>query len=287
MISIHMPAPRLAGHVLCHVSRTDASPGDHETVFPSSFYAALTITHRGTIVDSTTDQPYPPVAVCGPQTRPKRLRYEARTVATTTIFKPGRLTTLTGAPASAVLDAIVDVSSVLDATFCDRLHELRRRPAANRSAIAGIESLLMGQLDRSASQPPFLDRLQRVIARIPSMRVHELSSHFDLVPRSLQRRFTSELGMPPKTFGRLVRLHETLWRIQTTEAAQHNWAHLASQTGFADQSHLHREFRALVGLSPTELLADLAGAQGQIWAFQLPPAVTGWCHADGDADPAY
>lgn len=67
--------------------------------------------------------------------------------------------------------------------------------------------------------------------------------------RRLQQLFSAELGLPPKTYSRLLRLHASLRRLRLP--APPDWAALALEGGYADQSHLVHEFRRFTGLTPT------------------------------------
>jgi len=73
----------------------------------------------------------------------------------------------------------------------------------------------------------------------------------DLVARTgrpyrwLQRWFEREVGVPPRTYLRLLRFQETLTAMQHDPSPLAD--HAAAQ-GYADQAHMTREFRRLAGL---------------------------------------
>ena len=79
-----------------------------------------------------------------------------------------------------------------------------------------------------------------------SLPLEELASLANLSPYHLARVFRDEVGMPPhayQTQARLGRARSLLLR---------GWppARVAQETGFADQSHLIRRFKRLVGVTP-------------------------------------
>jgi AraC-like DNA-binding protein len=65
--------------------------------------------------------------------------------------------------------------------------------------------------------------------------------------RQARRRFQVAVGLTPKTYARIVRLHRTmaLARASTTP----DWAEIAVRSGFYDQPHMLAEFRRAVGSS--------------------------------------
>ncbi len=69
--------------------------------------------------------------------------------------------------------------------------------------------------------------------------------------RHLAKRFRAEIGLRPKEAARVARFD----RARRALRPDGRIAEVAARHGFADQSHLVREFRALAGCTPTEWLA--------------------------------
>jgi AraC-like DNA-binding protein len=76
--------------------------------------------------------------------------------------------------------------------------------------------------------------------------------------RHLRRRFAVAVGLGPKSYVRVVRLHHALAAAHAAVAAgkRPKWADIAVRTGYYDQSHLLADFRHAVGAPPAALLPD-------------------------------
>ena len=72
--------------------------------------------------------------------------------------------------------------------------------------------------------------------------------------RRMEHIFRVEVGLPPKSYQRLQRFRGVLAGVD--RAAEVGWAAFAAERGYADQSHLVRDFVAHAGLSPTRYLAS-------------------------------
>ena len=68
-----------------------------------------------------------------------------------------------------------------------------------------------------------------------------------LSPRQLRRRFQVAVGLSPKAYARVVRLHRAM--ALARETAEPDWAAVAVRSGFYDQPHMLAEFRRAVGMS--------------------------------------
>lgn len=93
----------------------------------------------------------------------------------------------------------------------------------------------------------------RLIAASGGQRpLREVAQAVGVGERRLQQLFHAQVGLSPRAWSRLARLHACLraLRRQTTP----DWAEMAVDHGYYDQSHLANEFRALCGLTPTEFL---------------------------------
>jgi AraC-like DNA-binding protein len=138
--------------------------------------------------------------------------------------------------------------------------------AADEVALSGIP---FGQVEpgtaqsRMKSAVEFLDRfalrgndfaVQRAVRTLhddPSARIDDLAAAAGLSERQLRRRFSVAVGLRPKAYARVVRLHAALGlAAASTKPA---WADIAQQCGFYDQPHLIAEFRAATGQSPAAL----------------------------------
>lgn len=62
-------------------------------------------------------------------------------------------------------------------------------------------------------------------------------------------RYKAACGLTPKRHAALMRFQRGLHLAQTT----HSWSAVAAEAGYADQSHLTREFTRMAGLSPGRL----------------------------------
>jgi AraC-like DNA-binding protein len=68
----------------------------------------------------------------------------------------------------------------------------------------------------------------------------------------------SEVGLPPKLFGRLRRFQRA--RLRAVALGSPTWSHLAADHGYFDQSHLIRDFQAFAGMSPAAYLRQRSDA---------------------------
>lgn len=71
-------------------------------------------------------------------------------------------------------------------------------------------------------------------------------------PRQLHRRALPVFGYGLQHLGRVLRLN----RAVAVADSGADWAEVAAHTGYADQAHLTRDFRALAGVTPGGLRAE-------------------------------
>jgi AraC-like DNA-binding protein len=83
------------------------------------------------------------------------------------------------------------------------------------------------------------------------VRVDGLADEVGWSRQRLWSRFRSQLGITPKRAAQLVRFDHAAHLL----AAGHPAASVAAESGYVDQSHLHREVRAITGLTPSGVAA--------------------------------
>ncbi len=98
-----------------------------------------------------------------------------------------------------------------------------------------------------------------IIRSFGSERIQSISDAVGISKRQLERRFRKEVGFTPKQYSRVFRFRSTA--IRMIEEYDMNWANRAAEMGYADQSHLIKEFVALTGRTPKGLSSSLDDAQ--------------------------
>jgi|GEM_PF-6090372 len=268
---MRLPAAADADDVLCHFLRdARACAGATALRVPASFYGTLTIVHAGMIIDGRSGRPLPRVALGGLRGRPGELHFAAGTVATTVVLKPGVANRL-AAPGRLAADQVRDGRALA------RLAALAAGGASHEHAIAQVEALLARA--RAPDGDRFGPTLRQLLWRMPAMSMADVGAHFGCTARNLQRLFARELGVAPKLFCRLARVHGFFWHVHALPGdAKPRWAELAGACGFADQAHLHRELKVLAGLTPLGFLRALRQGPAAHWALRVPADALAWCH---------
>lgn len=111
--------------------------------------------------------------------------------------------------------------------------------------------LLRRFADGSAADPAVMCAYNELTRSHGSVRIDQLAANVQQSREHLSRRFTEQLGLSPKAFGRVLRFQHALEWMRADPAA--SMAAVAATCGYADQSHLARDFNALAGCPPSEL----------------------------------
>lgn len=165
---------------------------------------------------------------------------------------------LFGVPARELDRLALEGSDVLgpDASrVLERLQDLPLGP----DAFAVVRDFLHGQWQRRRPEQvrPELAQAWRWMARTRgagSMR--DLAEHVALSQRQLSTLFQREVGMAPKAIARLIRFTRARRMVAGHVALTGSMtlAQVAHTCGYADQSHLVRDFQQYTGSSPTQWL---------------------------------
>ncbi|MFE5501352.1 helix-turn-helix domain-containing protein [Amycolatopsis japonica] len=84
------------------------------------------------------------------------------------------------------------------------------------------------------------------------VKVDDLAEQAGLTRQHFTTRFHREVGLPPKAVARVARCHRAIRLLTGTNPPP--LPSLAALCGYTDQAHLNRDFRLLIGCTPTALL---------------------------------
>jgi AraC-like DNA-binding protein len=163
-------------------------------------------------------------------------------------FWPGRALPFLGVPASELRDIRVDIGelwpereAVLDAL----------RGADLPALLDSFQQLLQRRLRHSLPVDGTVDEAVRAILRSQgNLSIAALAPALGVSRQHLARRFAMHVGVSPKVFARVARVRRAIAKARV--AAHVDWARLALETGYYDQSHLAGEIRELTGRAPSQ-----------------------------------
>jgi AraC-like DNA-binding protein len=167
-------------------------------------------------------------------------------------FRPGMATAFLRVPAAA----LTDDRAPLEAIWPDGgdVADYVGSALGTDEAIPRLAETLTSRLSHIATVPQdLLAAVERIMARGGRIDVSRLAASLGITRQHLARRFAALVGVTPKTFCRVVRLWSVL---RSTNGGRVNWAALAADLGYSDQSHLVAEFRSLTGLTPSHWAAS-------------------------------
>ena len=167
-------------------------------------------------------------------------------------FRPGGLIAFLPLDAAELVDARVDLSAAAGRLAGDLWDRLAEMDPGRRAAVA--EAALLARLPASGLIDPYVHHcIARLEATRGALPIARLEASTGLSGRQIERKFARHIGLAPKTFARIVRFRSLL--SAAWAPGPRDWAGLAADAGYADQSHLVREFKSLAGLSPTSYFA--------------------------------
>ena len=184
------------------------------------------------------------VQVVGARTHAATVNVKNRVLTVGIRLRTGAVPVVTGSPAHELTDQAAPIDCVFRRAVLADLdlgHDAPPRVLAQE----------LVRLVRRASSS------QAIRPLLPKVRLHtvrELADWLQTTPRSLRDRMYQEAGLSPKRLLRVLRLHAALhaaWRRDASGASHRSWAEIAYRAGYADQAHLTREVRALLGETPS------------------------------------
>jgi AraC-like DNA-binding protein len=253
--SSRKPLPALAGSISYYWSLSDAPQHEREHIVPSGTLEVVINLHEDEIrihdpADPRRYTRYSGAVVSGAYRGHFVIDTRAHASIIGVHFRPAGAFPLLGVPPGSLTDTHVDLEAIWGAGAAD----LRDRLCAARDLDERFR-ILDGELTRRLS-PTARQRDEVKFAIRQLTRAHAsvggVAAEVGLSHRQLIEIFTAEVGVAPKAFSRVRRFQRALTLAK--QSASPDWAQVALTCGYFDQSHLIREFVALSGLSPKELL---------------------------------
>ncbi len=189
-----------------------------------------------------------PPGISGPRVSPLRTTVRGGEVYWGAHFWPGAAASILGPKARGLREKQVLAEQVLPGGWVDSLRNMLDGDDDEVSAARKLDGAFAELATAAAPlDDVVMTAVVRLIAGRDGMTVARLAEELDISPRQLRRRFRRAVELTPKELMRLERM-----RASAVAAVQQRerWVDVAAEHGYADQAHLVREYRRLIGLTP-------------------------------------
>jgi AraC-like DNA-binding protein len=167
-------------------------------------------------------------------------------------FRPGGAFPFFRPPADEFRNTHVSLEAVWGAGAAELRERLLAAGAADDRLRILAEALLQRATGALVRRPAVTYALRAFRSGVPAGTVRDVTDQVGLSSRRFIKVFSEEVGLTPKLFSRVQRFQKALRLARRTSEV--DWAELAADAGYFDQSHLIHEFREMSGLSPAAYL---------------------------------
>jgi AraC-like DNA-binding protein len=208
---------------------------------------ALMVAIDGTLTVANDTGPPHASILCGLQTRAVEIDVSRATRVLCVYLTPWAAYRLLNRPMHELTDRVVDLAEVAPALprlLAERLAALSRP----WRAVASAARLLAEWVRRGRPYAHEVLGAWRTMHRRGGMvPIGEVANQAGLSERHLETRFREQIGLPPKRYARILRVQRACGLL----AGGASVVHTATACGYYDQAHLCREFKTVIGRSPS------------------------------------
>jgi AraC-like DNA-binding protein len=206
-----------------------------------------------------------PLTLSGPFTQPTHTRNAGPVHMLMLLFPPDAFQALTGIDVAKLVNNSVPANPLLPPDWTDWATSLHAE-VDDAARLASLEAFLRPLWVALAPQRP---AAQRYAQWVQALAVRAATSATGRSLRQIERRVKAWAGLPMRELRAVSRAERAFLTVAASDAGTSiNWANIAAETDYADQSHLCRETRRLSGFSPKELRRRMQSEEA-FWPYRL------------------
>lgn len=164
-------------------------------------------------------------------------------------FKPNGLAKFANIDLTGSIDRLIDPCDIFGSDF-SHLEEAVLNENNDQLCKLHLEHFLYGKmLETNRKDDPFMEFvMQRIVSCNGNLKFDLISKEFGISLKTIERRFTEWVGIPPKKYARMYRFYGTL--MSFIDSKPNKLVELAYRNGYFDQSHFINEVKEFTGLTP-------------------------------------
>ena len=166
-------------------------------------------------------------------------------------FKPGGAYSYFKQPINQITNQVIAAEEIFGQQILDLRRKLLKLYTAEEKFKAA-ENWLCSLFSKDKTPPEELLDFITSIHHNPTHKLSKMMSDYTKSQKHLIHQFKKYVGVTPKYYQRIVRFNEILQQLH--QSKQVDWAQLAYQLDYTDQSHLIKEFKHFSGFNPEKFI---------------------------------
>jgi AraC-like DNA-binding protein len=171
--------------------------------------------------------------------------------------KPEAIYSLFKKPISELVDDFAEMRAFFGKGIGDLVERIQGAPSNDHRVQIATAFFRQRVAMQQQSERFYLSEAMQYIRKASGQHsVDEVCGKVFVGKRQLQRSFQDNIGISPKTYGRIIRFKGVYDFVQNNPKA--SWTQISHDFGYTDQSHFIRDFKSFTGKKPTSFMSGFA-----------------------------
>ncbi|HEU5291636.1 MAG TPA: helix-turn-helix domain-containing protein [Cyclobacteriaceae bacterium] len=164
-------------------------------------------------------------------------------------LKPAAIAQLFGTDMSSLKDKVISLNDFRNNELAS-LDQFIRKTEDKAERIRIIKDQL---LRISIQENPIEKAIECIFSSNGMLPIASICDQCEITERQLERLFKKFIGLSPKFYTRIIRFN---YIFQVSQGKKLNWAEVGIESGFYDQAHFIKNFKAFSGEDPSRYFFD-------------------------------
>ena len=211
----------------------------------------MALRYKG-VVSTRSGGNLPTVVLSGIRDSSRQIHYAAGAANLLINFRPGAASAFFHEPLHEIFDQSLPVNYLKNGGGLSFLAEQIGEAPDKEAQLSLVEQALTKKLIKEVPDPLIIAAIDSITMAEGNQRIEALAKKLYISRDAFEKRFRQTTGATPKHFSSIIRLRKAI----EEHVPGQSLTQLALDTGYYDQAHFIREFRAFTGRTPRQFFSE-------------------------------